>query len=51
MVFMSELIRSGKVAPVIDRQYRLSEALEALQFLWVRGVRGKLVITVSRAID
>lgn len=51
MVFMSELIRAGKVAPVIDRQYRLSEALEAFHFLWAHGARGKLVITMSRTID
>jgi NADPH:quinone reductase-like Zn-dependent oxidoreductase len=51
VAFISELIRAGKVAPVIDRRYPLSEVPEALRFLEAGRARGKLVITVSGAID
>lgn len=43
---LKELIESGKVTPVIDRTYPLSEVPEAIRS-WERGhARGKVVITV-----
>ena len=43
---MRELIESGKLAPVIDRTYPLSEAPEAIRYLEVEHARAKFVITV-----
>jgi NADPH:quinone reductase-like Zn-dependent oxidoreductase len=43
---MRELIEAGKVRPVIDRTYPLSEATEALAYLGEGHARGKVVITL-----
>lgn len=45
--FMKELLENGKVIPVIDRCYPLSEAVAALQYVEGRHVQGKVVITVA----
>jgi NADPH:quinone reductase-like Zn-dependent oxidoreductase len=45
-VFVKELIEAGKVKPVIDRRYKLSELPEALLYLEKGHARGKVVITV-----
>ncbi len=47
LVFMKELFEAGKVVPVIDRRYPLSEVAEALRYLEERHVQGKIVITVE----
>ena len=41
-----ELIEAGKVTPVIDRTYPLSEADEAIRYLEAGHAQGKVVITV-----
>ena len=46
LVTLKELIESGKVTPVIDRTYPLSQTPEAMRYLEEGHVRGKLVITV-----
>jgi NADPH:quinone reductase-like Zn-dependent oxidoreductase len=43
---LRELAESGKVVPVIDRTYPLSEAPEAIRYLEVEHARAKVVITV-----
>ncbi len=43
---LRELIESGKVAPVIDRTYPLSEVPEAIRYLEAEHARAKVVITV-----
>jgi NADPH:quinone reductase-like Zn-dependent oxidoreductase len=43
---LKELIESGKVSPVIDRTYPLSETPEAIRYLEAGHARGKVVITV-----
>jgi NADPH:quinone reductase-like Zn-dependent oxidoreductase len=43
---LSELIEAGKVTPVIDRTYPLSEAPEAIRYLAEGHPRGKVVVTV-----
>ncbi len=43
---LHELIEAGKVTPVIDRTYPLSEAPEAFRYLDEGHARGKVVITV-----
>ena len=45
--FMKELLETGKVIPVIDRCYPLSEAVAALQYVEERHVQGKVVIMVA----
>jgi NADPH:quinone reductase-like Zn-dependent oxidoreductase len=47
LVFMKELLEAGKVVPVIDRRYSLSEVPEALRYIGEGHARGKVVITVE----
>ena len=46
LAFLGDLLEAGKVTPVIDRRYELSEAPEALRYLGEGHARGKVVITV-----
>jgi NADPH:quinone reductase-like Zn-dependent oxidoreductase len=46
LAFLKELLESGKLAPVIDRRYPLSEVADALRYLEGGHARGKVVITV-----
>jgi len=48
LVYMIELIKSGKVKLVIDKRYSLSEAAEALRYLGEGHAKGKVVITVAQ---
>lgn len=43
---LRELIEAGKVTPVIDKTYPLSEVPEAMRYLEAGHPRGKVVITV-----
>lgn len=45
--FMKELIEAGKVKPVLDRCYPLSEVPEALRYYAEGHARGKVIITVA----
>ena len=47
LAFLKELVEAGKVVPVIDRRYPLSEAAEALRYLGAGHAKGKVVITVA----
>ena len=44
--FIKELIEAGKVVPVIDRRYPLSEVAEAIRYVEMGHVRGKVVVTM-----
>src|SRR3989442_1214190 len=44
-----ELIESGRLSPVVDRTYSLSEVPEAIRYLEKGQVKGKVVITVPGA--
>ncbi|KQX68220.1 NAD(P)-dependent alcohol dehydrogenase [Paenibacillus sp. Root444D2] len=46
--FMKELLEAGKVVPVIDRRFPLSEVAEALQYLGEGHAKGKIVISVEQ---
>lgn len=46
LVVLKELIEAGKVTPVIDRTYPLSETPEAIRYLEKGHAQGKVVITV-----
>ena len=43
---LKELIETGKIAPVIDRTYPLSEVPEAIRYIEEGHAQGKVVITV-----
>jgi NADPH:quinone reductase-like Zn-dependent oxidoreductase len=47
LLVLSELIEAGKVTPVIDRTYPLSEVPDAIRYLEKGHSRGKVVITVG----
>jgi NADPH:quinone reductase-like Zn-dependent oxidoreductase len=47
LAVLAELMQSGKVTPVIDRTYKLSETAEALRYLEGGHARGKVVLTVE----
>lgn len=47
LLFLKELIEAGKLFPVMDRRYPLSETAEALRYLGQGHARGKVVITVE----
>jgi NADPH:quinone reductase-like Zn-dependent oxidoreductase len=47
LMSIKELLEAGKIMPVIDRCYPLSEAAEALRYLGEGHARGKVVISVA----
>ena len=47
LLFIKDLLESGKIVPVIDRAYPLSETPEAIRYLETSRARGKVVITVE----
>jgi NADPH:quinone reductase-like Zn-dependent oxidoreductase len=47
LTIMHELMEAGKVTPVIDRCYTLSEVPEAIRYLEAGHARGKVVITLE----
>ena len=51
LVYITELIESGKVKLVIDKCYSLGEAAEALRYLGEGHAKGKIVITVEQNND
>ena len=46
LIVMKELIESGKVTPVIDRTYQLTETAEAMRYVEAGHAKGKVVITI-----
>jgi len=46
LVFLTELLEAGKVAPVIDRRFPLGETAAAIRYVEDGHARGKVVITV-----
>ena len=48
LVFMQELLETGKVAPVIDRRYPLNEVSDAIRYLEEGHAKGKVIITVEQ---
>jgi NADPH:quinone reductase-like Zn-dependent oxidoreductase len=47
LAFLKELLEAGKVVPVIDRRYPLSEVPEALRYFGEGHAKGKVVITLE----
>jgi NADPH:quinone reductase-like Zn-dependent oxidoreductase len=51
LTILADLMQTGKVKPVIDRTYTLSQLPEALAYLEEGHARGKVVITVGDNIE
>jgi NADPH:quinone reductase-like Zn-dependent oxidoreductase len=48
LFFLKELLKAGKVVPVIENWYPISETAEAIRYLAKGHARGKVVITVDQ---
>lgn len=47
LAMLGDLMRTGKVTPVIDRTYKLNETAEAMRYLEEGHARGKIVIILE----
>jgi NADPH:quinone reductase-like Zn-dependent oxidoreductase len=47
LTLLADMMQSGKLKPVIDRTYKLSEVPEAIRYLEEGHARGKVLITVE----
>ena len=47
LLFLKELLESGKVVSIIDKSYPLSETAEAIRYLIEEHGRGKVIISVE----
>jgi len=47
LTVLGDMMQSGKIKPVIDRTYKLSEVPDAIRYLEAGHARGKVVITVE----
>lgn len=48
LLLIKELMEAGKVTPVIDRRYPLSQVADAIRYVEAGHARGKVVITVAQ---
>jgi len=47
LVYLGELLQAGKIVPLIDRCYPLSEVPEAVRYVEEKHAQGKVVITLE----
>ena len=47
LLFIKELLESGKVVSIIDKSYPLSETAQAIRYLIEEHGRGKVIIAVE----
>jgi NADPH:quinone reductase-like Zn-dependent oxidoreductase len=46
LVYLKELLEAGKIVPVIEKRYPLSEVPSAIRYLLEGHARGKVVVQV-----
>lgn len=46
LIYVKELLEMGKVKPIIDKRYKLSEVTEAFKYFQEGHAQGKVVITI-----
>jgi NADPH:quinone reductase-like Zn-dependent oxidoreductase len=46
LIFLKDLLKAGKLQPVIDRRYTLEQVPDAIRYLEEGHARGKVVITI-----
>ena len=51
LVYLKDLIQAGRLRPVIDRTYPLSEAREAVRYVGTGQARAKVVVTAQAESD
>ena len=49
LVVMKEFLEAGKIVPVVDKRYPLSETAEAFRYLGEGHAQGKVVIIVDHS--
>ena len=47
LVYLAELLKTGRIKPVIDRCYALEQIAEAFRYVEDRHPQGKVVITMT----
>jgi NADPH:quinone reductase-like Zn-dependent oxidoreductase len=47
LIVLRDLMRSGKVTPVIDRTYKLNQTADAVRYMEEGHARGKVVVTID----
>ena len=45
LIFLTELIETGKINPVIDKLYPLKDTADAIRYMEEQHASGKIVIT------
>jgi NADPH:quinone reductase-like Zn-dependent oxidoreductase len=48
LVFLAKLLEEGRIVPVIDRTYLLSDIVEAFRYVEERHAQGKIVIDILK---
>lgn len=51
LIFLARLLEEGKITPVIDRSYPLSEIVEAFRYVEERHAQGKIIIKVVQEYE
>jgi NADPH:quinone reductase-like Zn-dependent oxidoreductase len=51
LVVLKELMEAGKIVPVVDKCYPLSQVPEAYRYLKTRHAPGKIVVTLKNNND
>ncbi len=49
LLYINDLIHSGKIKPVIDRVYPLAETADALTYVKTRHAKGKVIIIMNQS--
>jgi D-arabinose 1-dehydrogenase-like Zn-dependent alcohol dehydrogenase len=47
LIILHDLMKTGKIAPVIDKCYTLREVPDAIRYLEVGHARGKVVVSLQ----